>query len=166
MPDTATPWTWCAWMGPHAPPMALGRDADEALANLRACLVTFFRDEAEVPSSDPVARAEHELTNYRSNGMLCFMAPDEVSAFMTWVTISSLTPAEALLRWREVFAATSSPDPLLALSATLPTPAERARRIDADPRYRVLGSTASRLPRASASRMARYKDIASQPTTG
>ena len=43
MPATTSPvpWSWCAWMGPRgspatAPPMALGRDADDALARLRA----------------------------------------------------------------------------------------------------------------------------------
>ena len=133
MSDTPTPSpvTWCAWMGPDAPPMALGRDADDALARLRSALVTFFRDEAETPSTDPEARADAELTDYRSNGLLCFMAPDEVSAFTTWVTISCLTPSEALLRWREVFPSAARVDPLVRLSARLPTPAERVRRIEA-----------------------------------
>ena len=168
MPATTSPapWSWCAWMGPDAPPMALGRDADDALARLRAALVTFFRDEAETPSADPEARADAELVTYRSVGLMCFMAPDEASAFTTWVTVSSLTADEALLRWREVFPCTSRVDPLRRLSARLPSSAERVRRMEADPRYRVLGSTAARLPRASAHRMARYKDIASQPTTG
>ena len=153
-------------MGPDAPPMALGRDADDALARLRENLVTFFRDQAEIPSADPEARADAELLTYRSSGILCFMAPDEEAAFTTWVNISSLTPDEALLRWREVFPCSGRVDPLRRLSARLPSPAERVRRIGADPRYAVLGSTAARLPRASAHRMARYKDIASQPTTG
>ena len=167
----STPWTWCAWMGPDAPPMALGRDADDALARLRARLIAFFRDEAEAPSADPpaappAARADAELLTWRSSGMLCFMAPDEEAAFTTWVNISSLTPDEALLRWREVFPCATRVDPLKRLSARLPSPAERVRRIEADPRYRVLGDTASRLPRASPRRMARYKDLAAQPTTG
>ena len=153
-------------MGPDAPPMALGRDADDALATLRAALVTFFRDEAETPSADPEARADAELVTYRSVGLMCFMAPDEASAFTTWVTVSSLTAAEALLRWREVFPCAGRVDPLRRLSARLPSPAERVRRMEADPRYRVLGDTASRLPRASPRRMARYKDLAAQPTTG
>lgn len=161
----STPFSWCAWVGDDAPPMVLGRDADDALVRLRAGLITFFRDEAEIPSSDPEARAGVELDRYRANGLLCMIAPDEAAAFRTWVTISNLTAHEALLRWREVFPCASRIDPLRRLSATLPSPAERVRRIEADPRYAVLGSTASRLPHASAHRMARYKDIASQPTT-
>ena len=165
-PHAPTPWTWCTWMGPDAPPMALGRDADDALHHLRARLVAFFRNEAETPSADPEARAETELLHYRSQGLLCFMAPDEEAAFSTWATIASLTPDEALLRWREVFPCPTRVDPLRRVSARLPTPAERVRRMDADPRYRVLGATASRLPRASERRMTRYKDLASQPTSG
>ena len=169
MSDRTTPSTsfsWCAWVGDDAPPMVLGRDADDALARLRAGLVTFFRDEAESPSPDPEARADTELTRYRANGLLCMMAPDEAAAFRTWVTISHLAADEALLRWREVFPCASRTDPLRRLSASLPSPAERVRRIEADPRYAILGSTAARLPHASERRMARYKDIASQPTTG
>ena len=61
MSDRTTPSTsfaWCAWVGDDAPPMVLGRDADDALARLRAGLVTFFRDEAESPSPYPEARAD------------------------------------------------------------------------------------------------------------
>jgi len=158
--------SWCAWVGDDAPPMVIGRDADDALARLRAGLVTFFRDEAEIPSTEPEARAAAELDRYRANGLLCMMAPDEAAAFRCWVTISHLTAEEALLRWREVFPCPSRIDPLRRLSARLPSPAERVRRIEADSRYAVLGSTAARLPHASERRMARYKDIASQPTTG
>ena len=163
---SSTSFSWCAWVGDDAPPMVLGRDADDALARLRENLVTFFRDQAEIPSADPEARADAELLTYRSSGILCFMAPDEEAAFTTWVNISSLTPDEALLRWREVFPCATRVDPLKRLSARLPSPAERVRRIEADPRYRVLGDTASRLPRASERRMARYKDLAARPTTG
>ena len=86
MSDRTTPSTsfsWCAWVGDDAPPMVLGRDADDALARLRAGLVTFFRDEAENPSPNPEARADAELTRYRANGLLCMIAPDEAAAFRT-----------------------------------------------------------------------------------
>ena len=164
--NPANSFSWCTWVGDDAPPMVLGRDADDALTRLRAGLVTFFRDQAETPDPDPESRAAAELDRYRASGLLCMMSPDEAAAFRCWVSISYLTADEALLRWREVFPCTTRVDPLRRLSARIPSPAERVRRIEADPRYAVLGSTAARLPRASAQRMARYKDIASQPTTG
>ncbi len=161
---TAGSWSWCAWMGPDVPPIALGRDQNDALERLRARLVAFYRDEAETPCPDPQARAEAELVHYRSSGFLCFLSPDEAAGFAIWTRISNLSPDEALRRWREVFPSAARVDPLRPEHP--PTAAERVARIEADPRYEVLGATVARLPHTSPRRMARYKDLAAQPTSG
>ena len=161
-----TGWTWFALVGLHDPPLTLGRSPEQAEAALVVRLRDFYARDADPLPDDPEERVQDTLRRYRRGALICGSAGDEVASFLAWKHVSSLEGSEALLRWRAVFPCPTPVDPLRRVSARLPTPAERVRRMDADPRYRVLGATASRLPRASERRMTRYKDLASQPTSG
>lgn len=106
---------WWALVGLYDPPLAVGRTPDEAEQRLFSQLLHYYRVEADPLSPDPLASATRELQRWKQGALLAGFAREELAAFLAWRMASSLSLEEALLRWREVFAAPEGPDPLAAL---------------------------------------------------
>lgn len=116
-PDANTPGvTWWALMVPCDPPLAVGRTPTEAEERLQEQILNFYREECDPLPADPEARAAIEIARWKGGALLSGRAADELTAFLAWRVVSSLTVTEALVRWRQAFPAPEGKDPLAGLS--------------------------------------------------
>lgn len=109
--------TWWTLVGTQDPPLAVGRDPDDAERRLHDVLLRYHQEDADPLPADPEARAERDLGRWTAGALVVGTARDEVAAFRTWRLVSSLTVEEALLRWREAFPVVGDVDPLAELAA-------------------------------------------------
>lgn len=142
--------TLCVWRGRAGPPLCFGRTPEDAERRTLSALLEFYTRDAEEQIEHPRVRARQELHRYKDMGLTCIMAPSEEAAFTLWLEVSSLSPSEALRRFREVIPAAAEPDPITAQLHTLSGAPSRPLPRPTQDRLAVLGRIADKLPRMSA----------------